>query len=84
MLESRLPIAIDIGGTFTDLQVLEEGSGRSFPLKCPATPADPSLGIMHAFDRARDTFGFDAFSPIFRSVKSAPRDRGTGLSSHRR
>ena len=84
MLESRLPIAIDMGGTFTELQVLEEGSGRSFALACPATPADPSLGIMRAFDRARDTFGFDAFSPVLRSVKSAPRDRGTGLPWHRR
>ncbi|MFT5390263.1 MAG: N-methylhydantoinase A [Gammaproteobacteria bacterium] len=59
VLEGPLRIAIDIGGTFTDLQVLEESSGRSLALKSPTTPHDPSIGFMNAITLARDRFGFD-------------------------
>lgn len=58
MLEGPLRIAIDIGGTFTDLQVLEEQSGRCVALKRPTTPADPSIGFMDALKSARSEFGF--------------------------
>ncbi|MGI9597931.1 MAG: hydantoinase/oxoprolinase N-terminal domain-containing protein, partial [Acidimicrobiales bacterium] len=43
-------IAVDIGGTFTDL-VLIDGSGRLVVTKVPSVPADPSQGVLDAVDR---------------------------------
>ncbi|MBI2991214.1 MAG: hypothetical protein HYY47_03630, partial [Deltaproteobacteria bacterium] len=42
---SRLRIGIDIGGTFTDLCVLEEETGEVFNLKVLSTPADLTRGV---------------------------------------
>ncbi|MBI2348950.1 MAG: hydantoinase/oxoprolinase family protein [Deltaproteobacteria bacterium] len=47
---SRLRIGIDIGGTFTDLCVLEEETGEVFNLKVLSTPADLTRGVMEALD----------------------------------
>ncbi len=38
-------VGIDVGGTFTDIAVLEDG--RLQVRKPPSTPHDPSLGIMN-------------------------------------
>jgi N-methylhydantoinase A len=53
-------IAVDIGGTFTDLQVLDTRSGAITNLKTPTTPEDPSLGLMTGIreSAARDGFTF--------------------------
>ena len=52
-------IAVDIGGTFTDLQILDTRSGAVTNLKTPTTPEDPSLGLMTGIREAatRDGFG---------------------------
>ncbi len=47
---SRLRIGIDIGGTFTDLCVLEEETGEVFNRKVLSTPADLTRGVMEALD----------------------------------
>ena len=44
----RLRLGIDVGGTFTDLYVLDEHTGDTRVLKVPSTPADPSQGILTA------------------------------------
>jgi len=41
-----LRIGIDIGGTFTDLVLLDEETGETFAAKILTTPADPSIGAM--------------------------------------
>lgn len=51
-------IGIDIGGTFTDLQVLDETTGALNSLKTPTTPEDPSVGLMAGIDEAAAQFGF--------------------------
>ncbi len=51
-------IGIDIGGTFTDLQVLDEASGALHSLKVATTPEDPSVGLMAGIDAAAERFGF--------------------------
>src|SRR5262245_47338888 len=53
-------IAVDIGGTFTDLQVLDTRSRAITNLKTPTTPEDPSLGLMAGIREAaaRDGFTF--------------------------
>ena len=54
----RVRIGIDIGGTFTDLQVLDEITGTLNSLKTPTTPEDPSIGLMAGIDEAAARFGF--------------------------
>ena len=39
-------LGVDVGGTFTDLLLLEEASGRFWRHKTPSTPHDSSEGIM--------------------------------------
>jgi len=39
-------IAVDIGGTFTDLQILDARLGVAQAWKTPTTPEDPSIGLM--------------------------------------
>ncbi|WP_426955298.1 hydantoinase/oxoprolinase family protein [Muricoccus radiodurans] len=51
-------IAVDIGGTFTDLQVLDERSGAVRAWKTPTTPADPSEGLLRGVTEAAERFGF--------------------------
>jgi len=55
----KVRIGIDIGGTFTDLQVLDESTGVLNNLKTPTTPNDPSIGLMAGIDEATQRFGFD-------------------------
>jgi N-methylhydantoinase A len=37
-----LAVAVDIGGTFTDVTLLDRASGRAWRAKTPSTPSDPS------------------------------------------
>lgn len=49
-------IAVDIGGTFTDLQVVVRGQVHA--LKTPTTPADPSEGLFEGLREAARRFDF--------------------------
>ena len=49
---SRAAIAIDIGGTFTDVTLLDRESGALWNAKTPSTPADPSEGFMAGISEA--------------------------------
>lgn len=44
-------LAVDIGGTFTDIVALEEGSGELHLAKVPSTPSDPAHGFIEGIDR---------------------------------
>ena len=44
--------AVDVGGTFTDIVVLDQGSGDVAYAKSPTTPAEPSEGVFKAIDKA--------------------------------
>jgi len=58
-LETRpVRIAVDIGGTFTDLQILDARHGRVVAWKTPTTPADPSEGLMAGVREAAERFAF--------------------------
>ncbi len=50
-------LGIDVGGTFTDLLLADEETGRLFPVKTPSTPADPSVGVMTGIDRICELSG---------------------------
>ena len=51
-------IAVDIGGTFTDLQIFDARSGAITSLKTPTTPEDPSIGLMTGIKAAAARDGF--------------------------
>jgi len=50
--------AVDIGGTFTDLHLLDARSGRAMAWKTPTTPEDPSEGLLRGLAEAAARFGF--------------------------
>ena len=51
-------IAIDTGGTFTDVVAINEISGETLAIKTPSTPKDPSQGLLNGinkvFSKTRD------------------------------
>jgi N-methylhydantoinase A/oxoprolinase/acetone carboxylase beta subunit len=51
-------IAVDIGGTFTDLQIFDARTGAITSLKTPTTPEDPSIGLMTGIKAAAERDGF--------------------------
>ena len=52
-------IAVDIGGTFTDL-VLQQGDGALLIAKTLSTPGDVSKGVMRALDLVAGRLGVDS------------------------
>ena len=51
-------IGIDIGGTFTDLQILDDTTGALHSYKTPTTPDDPSRGLIDGIAAAGRRFAF--------------------------
>jgi len=47
-------LAVDIGGTFTDIVALEENSGMLHLAKVPSTPEDPANGFINGIDQITD------------------------------
>ncbi|MBI2952801.1 MAG: hydantoinase/oxoprolinase family protein [Chloroflexi bacterium] len=45
-------IGVDVGGTFTDLILLDEETGNIKTIKTSSTPRDPSIGVMNAITEA--------------------------------
>ncbi len=56
--EKPVRVGVDIGGTFTDLQILDARTARIFPYKLPTTPEDPSLGLVEGIKQAGALHGF--------------------------
>ena len=50
---SRLRFSIDIGGTFTDLVVLDETTGKTMREKVRTTPGNPLIGALDVIDKAK-------------------------------
>ncbi len=55
--ESGLIVAVDIGGTFTDITVQDSASGRVLRAKTPSTPADPSEAFLTGVGLALEAAG---------------------------
>jgi N-methylhydantoinase A len=49
-------VGVDIGGTFTDIVVVEEHSGEVFVIKVPTVPTDPSQGFIDGLVKALQEF----------------------------
>ena len=49
-------IGVDIGGTFTDVAVVEEASGHIGVAKVLTTPGDLAEGVLHALQSAMSRY----------------------------
>lgn len=52
-----LRIAIDTGGTFTDIVAINEKTGEQHVVKTPSTPQDPSVGLLNGVDKVLELAG---------------------------
>ena len=48
-------LGVDVGGTFTDLFLVDDDAGRQWRVKTPSTPADPSEGVLAGVRRICET-----------------------------
>ncbi|HLG87186.1 MAG TPA: hydantoinase/oxoprolinase family protein [Alphaproteobacteria bacterium] len=53
-------LGVDVGGTFTDLALIDEASGRTFRAKTPSTPSDQSEGVMAGIRKVCALAGIEA------------------------
>jgi N-methylhydantoinase A len=53
-------VALDVGGTFTDVALVHEASGRLWVTKTPTTPDDPARGFIAGIDKALRLASADA------------------------
>ena len=44
-------LGVDVGGTFTDLLLVDESSGQTYTAKVPSTPQDSSIGVLDGVNR---------------------------------
>lgn len=52
MNERTLRLAVDVGGTFTDVTLFDPTDGRLLSAKAPTTPSDRALGVLEAIHAA--------------------------------
>lgn len=52
-------LGVDVGGTFTDLLLVDETSGNVYTAKVPSTPDDSSIGVLNGIERVCETAGID-------------------------
>lgn len=52
-------LGVDVGGTFTDLLLVDETSGQTYMAKVPSTPEDSSVGVLDGIDRICDESDID-------------------------
>ena len=58
--EAPLVVAIDIGGTFTDIALLDLDSGQAWTAKTPSTPRDPSEAFLAGLRLVLEAAGREA------------------------
>lgn len=52
-------LGVDVGGTFTDILLIDEESGATFRAKTSSTPEDQSVGVLRGIDQACAAAGID-------------------------
>ncbi|EAS46073.1 hypothetical protein GB2207_02870 [marine gamma proteobacterium HTCC2207] len=50
-------LGVDVGGTFTDLLLINEATGETHTAKVPSTPEDSSIGVLNGIARICDESG---------------------------
>ncbi|HXJ80362.1 MAG TPA: hydantoinase/oxoprolinase family protein [Candidatus Methylomirabilis sp.] len=54
---ARYAIALDVGGTFTDVALIDQASGQLWIAKTPTTPHDPAEGFLAGLAQALEQAG---------------------------
>ena len=52
-------LGVDVGGTFTDLLLINEDTGETHTAKVPSTPEDSSVGVLNGVARICEESGVD-------------------------
>lgn len=52
-------LGVDVGGTFTDLMLIDERSGETHVAKVSSTPKDSSIGVLNGIERICSQAGID-------------------------
>ena len=50
-------LGVDVGGTFTDVLLVEESSGETWRAKTASTPSDQSVGVLNGINQVCDSAG---------------------------
>ena len=58
--DPKLSVAVDIGGTFTDVTLQDPATGRAWRAKTPSIPADPSQAFINGVRLALEAAGAEA------------------------
>lgn len=53
-------LGVDVGGTFTDLLLINEDTGATHTAKVPSTPSDSSIGVLQGIEKICDIAGIDS------------------------
>ena len=69
----RYRLGVDVGGTFTDILLIDENSGQSFRAKTPSTPQDQSVGVLNGIRKAcaAADITLDAIGPVMHGTTVA-------------
>jgi len=60
MADGGFRLGVDVGGTFTDLLLINETTGQTYSAKVPSTPQDSSIGVLNGLARICETAGVSA------------------------
>jgi len=52
-------LGVDVGGTFTDLLLIDEDTSRTHTAKVPSTPSDPSIAVLDGVAKVCERAGID-------------------------
>ena len=53
----RYRLGVDVGGTFTDVLLVEEGSGATWRAKTASTPSDQAVGVRNGIAKVCEEAG---------------------------
>lgn len=52
-------LGVDVGGTFTDILLIDETTGQTHTAKVPSTPEDSSIGVLNGLEKVCSTAEVD-------------------------
>jgi N-methylhydantoinase A len=58
-MEMSYRLGVDVGGTFTDVLLVDERAGSTWRAKTSSTPHDQSVGVLHGIDKVCQQAGVD-------------------------
>jgi N-methylhydantoinase A len=76
-------LGVDVGGTFTDLLLVDERTGKTYSAKVSSTPADQSIGVLNGLERVCERAGIkpDAIDHVMHGTTVATNTVLTGTGA---